>query len=72
MNLAPVLLFIDNYHQLSTDELNMLRVLNRDGHEIASHGLNHLNALEFIDSNSLEAYLVEEINPSINIMGKII
>ena len=67
---ARVTFFIDNYHQLSTDELNMLRVLNRDGHEIASHGLNHLNALEFIDSNSLEAYLAEEINPSINIMGK--
>jgi peptidoglycan/xylan/chitin deacetylase (PgdA/CDA1 family) len=48
----------------------MLRVLKRDGHEIASHGLNHLNALDFVNSNSLEAYIAEEIIPSIHMMEK--
>jgi peptidoglycan-N-acetylglucosamine deacetylase len=57
--------FITNPDSLTTIEVEMLRKLANDGHEIASHGARHVNAINSVEENSLEAYVQQEIVPSI-------
>jgi peptidoglycan/xylan/chitin deacetylase (PgdA/CDA1 family) len=50
-------------------EIKKLQELQREGHEIAGHGLHHYNAATFLKNHSINDYLHEEINPMINLMN---
>ena len=65
---AKVTFFVAFFDRLSNDEVEKLRKLRDDGHEIACHGLRHLNAVGFMEKYSIERYIEEEIKPAINIM----
>ena len=51
------------------DYANLLALQNK-GHEIAAHGLNHLNAVEYIDEHSIQEYLDAEILPELDILDQ--
>ncbi|WP_420113163.1 polysaccharide deacetylase family protein [Pseudactinotalea sp.] len=57
--------FVSRADQLTEDETTMLQVLQRDGHTIASHGLRHRDAPQYVAEHGLTAYLENEIEPSI-------
>ena len=57
--------FIDS---LTTDEKNKLKTLQADGNEIAYHGLNHLDAANYVNSWGVNNYLNDEIIPGVNLM----
>ena len=59
---------VTKYATLTEDEKQKLLSLQRKGHEIASHGAEHLNALEYLSNHSINEYIDEEILPSINKM----
>jgi hypothetical protein len=55
-----------NVNRLKTqDEINELNVLHLAGWEIASHGYDHLNSVQFLTNNTAATWLKQEIFPSI-------
>ena len=60
--------FVTKFHQLSTDKIQKLKTLKSQGHEIAAHGLNHLNAPNYVAANGMTSYLENEIYPLVNSM----
>jgi peptidoglycan/xylan/chitin deacetylase (PgdA/CDA1 family) len=58
------------YPTLTKNEKQKLMTLQNNGHEIASHGTKHYNALEYLSNNPMEEYIKEEILPSLNKMQK--
>ena len=56
------------YGTLTENEKLKLIMLQNNGHEIASHGTNHYNALSYLSHNSIEEYIKNEILPSLNEM----
>jgi peptidoglycan/xylan/chitin deacetylase (PgdA/CDA1 family) len=65
---AKVTFFVARFDRLNEDQIKKLKIFRNDGHEIAFHGLRHLNAVNFVKDNSVEKYLEVEILPGINIM----
>lgn len=61
--------FVTRFNQLSNAKIQKLKVLKYEGHEIAGHGLNHINAPTFISSFGTSEYLNQEILPMINLMN---
>lgn len=55
-------------YRLSEDKWEKLRDLKRHGHEIASHAYRHENALHYIKSNGMQAYIDSELLSSISLM----
>lgn len=60
--------YIPYFDKLTVEEIQQLHELNNAGHEIAGHGLNHLNAVAYISSEGSNEYLNAEILPMINLM----
>lgn len=46
-----------------------LQELQKEGHEIAGHTLNHINAADFLRVNTIDEYIHQEINPMLNLMN---
>ncbi len=61
--------FITRPHQLDSSEIRKLRLLDEAGHEIACHGLNHKNPMNYVDSPAV--YLQKEIIPAIEILEEL-
>lgn len=60
--------FVTKFNQLSNDKIQKLKSLKSEGHEIAAHGLNHINALNYLDTHTPSSYLEVEIAPMKNRM----
>ncbi|WP_347841390.1 polysaccharide deacetylase family protein [uncultured Draconibacterium sp.] len=58
--------FINRPHLLSAAQIEKLKQLQADGHEIGCHGLNHLNVVDYKDS--VEVLVKKEIKPAIKIL----
>jgi peptidoglycan/xylan/chitin deacetylase (PgdA/CDA1 family) len=43
--------------------------LQKEGHEIAGHTLNHINAVDFLRVHSIDEYINQEIDPMLNLMS---
>lgn len=56
------------YPTLTENEKQKLKILQNNGHEIASHGTHHYNSLSYLSDNSMEEYIKNEILPSLNEM----
>jgi len=59
---------ISYFDKITPDEMVKLHQLKNAGHEIASHGLNHLNAVDYISAGETEEYLNIEIFPMLEMM----
>lgn len=65
---AKATFFISEFDKLTDQELDMLRTLKQEGHEIACHGLRHLHAVKFCEQHSIQEYIDTEILPAIRMM----
>ena len=59
---------VTKYWKLNNTDIEKLKHLQFGGHEIASHGYNHIRSTEYLNNNKIEDYLNEEILPSLNDM----
>ena len=57
--------FVTRYHIWTPEQKAMLKQLAADGHAIEAHAVNHLRAPEYVIEHGLDAYLRDEIVPSI-------
>lgn len=62
---ARVTFFVSRYQALSAAAHAGLQVLAADGHDIAPHTVNHLRGPDYVEANGIDAYLRNEIDPSI-------
>lgn len=60
---------VSKINLLSGEKISKIKDLENYGHEIAGHGLNHINAVQFSDLNGVEAYFNQEISPMMSIMS---
>lgn len=67
---ARVTFYVTQFDSLSAEEIQMLRDLQKDGHEIASHGALHVQAEAYIKDHSYKEYLANEVDNSIASMNK--
>jgi peptidoglycan-N-acetylglucosamine deacetylase len=60
--------FVSKINTLKHYQIQKLFKLQKGGHEIAGHGLNHYNAADFLRVNTIDEYLHQEINPMLDLM----
>lgn len=65
---ARVTFFLSFMNLQNSEQISKLKQLKMDGHEMACHGLMHLDAKDYVENNSIDKYLQKEIIPAINIM----
>jgi PKD repeat protein len=65
---AHVTFFISQFEHLDEDQIDKLRTLKADGHEIAFHGSNHEDAAAYLKNHTIQQYLDYEIIPGVNLM----
>jgi len=53
---------------LRHSEIKKLLELQKEGHEIAGHGLHHYHAEKFVKKYGIDDYFKQEINPMLNLM----
>lgn len=56
--------FVDAIGKISDEDARLVQKLYAAGHDVGCHGLNHLNAVEFLKSQTMEEYLATEIQPA--------
>lgn len=62
--------FVTRYADLDADGIDGLHTLQAHGHEIASHGVHHVDAKEFIATHSANEYVAREVMPSIDVLAE--
>jgi peptidoglycan/xylan/chitin deacetylase (PgdA/CDA1 family) len=65
---ARVTFFVTRWSELTAEDLDMLAALAADGHDVQPHGVGHLHGPAFVAEHGLDAYLADEVVPSIQIM----
>jgi len=66
---AKVVFYVDSFHLLSNDELQMLRDLRSDGHVIGCHSKNHRDAIVYSRRYNIEKYIDDEVLPAMEDMA---
>ncbi len=59
---------VSEFSQLSPAEIQQLITLKNDGNEIACHGYNHTDAIEYLSNHTMDQYLAYDITPAITAM----
>jgi peptidoglycan/xylan/chitin deacetylase (PgdA/CDA1 family) len=54
---------VSRINTLDTTEIHKLLELQQEGHEIAGHGLNHVDARKYVKQNGIKSYINNEIKP---------
>jgi len=65
---ARVTFFVSRFAGLNEEQRALLAGLASDGHAVEAHSVNHLNAETLIPMIGLDAYIAEEVLPSITIL----
>ena len=65
---AHVSFFVTYYTQMTDAEHAELQQLFADGHTIEAHGVHHAYAVDYIAAHGLDAYLADEVQPSIDVL----
>jgi len=65
---AHVTFFVTRWHSRTDDERAMIRTLADDGDDIEPHSVNHLNAVDYVRNHGLDAYMADEVIPSIDVL----
>jgi hypothetical protein len=63
---AHVTFFVTRWYSRSDAERAELRLLADDGHDVEPHSVNHLHAPDYVRDHGLDAYLTDEVQPSID------
>ena len=66
---AKVVFYVDSFHLLESDELQMLRDLRSDGHVIGCHSKSHKDAIVYSRRFNVEQYIDDEILPAMENMA---
>jgi peptidoglycan/xylan/chitin deacetylase (PgdA/CDA1 family) len=66
---AHVTFFVARFDTLTPNQIEKLRILQSDGHEIGFHGAKHLLSEYYIKDHSLDEYVQNEIIAGINKMN---
>lgn len=61
--------FVSRINTLKHYQIHKLLELQKEGHEIAGHGLNHLNAADYTRVHTINKYMKDEIDPMLDLMG---
>jgi peptidoglycan/xylan/chitin deacetylase (PgdA/CDA1 family) len=62
--------FVNRFRSLNDNNIKKLKLLRDYGHEIAGHGFNHVNAVEYVRDYGIDAYLENEIYPMKKVMAE--
>jgi len=65
---AKVSFFVTRWPQLNPVRLGELATLVADGNVLEAHSIDHVDAVEYVTANGLDAYLNNQVVPSIQIM----
>jgi peptidoglycan/xylan/chitin deacetylase (PgdA/CDA1 family) len=65
---ARVTFFVSRYRFAGAERHDELRQLGADGHDIEAHSANHLRGPEYVEQHGINAYVREEVDPSIKIL----
>jgi len=65
---ARITFFVSRYRKLNARERDELQVLAADGHDIEAHSVAHLRAPDYVEDHGINAYLHDEVDPSIAAM----
>ncbi len=65
---AHATFFISGFHLLNAGQITTLQGMRAAGHAIGCHSVNHYNAVNYVNQHGIEAYLRDEVDPSIAIM----
>lgn len=65
---ARVTFFVSRYATLGDPHFAGLHLLAADGHDVEPHTVNHLHAPAYVDDHGIDAYLREELDPSIDVL----
>lgn len=61
--------FVSKINTLRHYQIKKLLELQKEGHEIAGHTLNHINAADFLRVHTINEYMEEEITPMLTLMN---
>jgi peptidoglycan/xylan/chitin deacetylase (PgdA/CDA1 family) len=67
---SRVTFFVTQFNSLDSTEIEMLRELENEGHEVGSHGALHVLSEYYIKEHSYNEYIENEIEASISAMRK--
>jgi len=65
---AHVTFFVTEYAQFTDAGRAELHQLYADGNSIEAHGIAHLHATQYVAAHGIDAYLANEVQPSIDIL----
>ncbi|HVK82520.1 MAG TPA: polysaccharide deacetylase family protein [Kofleriaceae bacterium] len=65
---ATVTFFISRYARMFESERAMLVDIAAAGHDLEAHSVNHLRGPDYVEQHGLQAYLEDEVLPSIAVM----
>lgn len=65
---ARATFFVTRYREWTDDGRAKLHVLRDEGHDIEAHGLNHVNVCVYTAEHGLDAYVSDEVIPSIEVL----
>jgi peptidoglycan/xylan/chitin deacetylase (PgdA/CDA1 family) len=65
---ARATFFVTRYPEWSDDGRQKLHVLFDEGHAIEAHGLHHVNVCVYSAMHGLDAYIADEVMPSVEIL----
>jgi Polysaccharide deacetylase len=63
---AHVTFFVTRWYSRTDAERAELWTLFGDGHDVEPHTVNHLHALQYVRDHGIDAYLADEVIPSID------
>lgn len=65
---ARVTFFVSRYQNFHAEQRAELRQLAADGHAVEAHSVLHLRAPDYVEEHGLNAYVRDEVDPSIEIL----
>lgn len=63
---ARLTFFLAFYDRYSATDLDSIRTLAADGHDIEAHSVRHIRAPQYVEDHGIGAYLADEVQPSID------
>lgn len=70
---AHATFFVDHFHLLTEEQLDLLEDIRRDGHEIGVHSVDHVNAHVYLAEHpgrTMEDYAREQVLPAVEAMRR--
>lgn len=60
--------FVTRFAELEPEQLEILRELDAAGHAIEAHGVDHVDAVDYVDRFGLDRYIDEQVVPALDAM----